>query len=36
MERFVDRIQDPSARPDEARLCELVAWGGPVEIGAPR
>lgn len=32
--RHRDRVDDPSARPEGARLCELVAWGVPVSFGA--
>lgn len=30
LERYVDRISDPSKRPPGSRLCELVAWGVPL------
>jgi DNA-binding transcriptional ArsR family regulator len=30
LERYVDRITDPSKRPPGARLCEFVAWGAPL------
>ena len=31
--RDIDRLTDPSKRPEGARLCELVAWGVPVTFG---
>lgn len=31
--RDIDRITDPSKRPEGARLCEFVAWGVPVSFG---
>jgi DNA-binding transcriptional ArsR family regulator len=34
--RDLDRITDPSLRPEGARLCEFVAWGVPVSFdGTP-
>ncbi len=30
--RDLDRITDPSLRPEGARLCEFVAWGVPVSF----
>ncbi|MBF4163505.1 ArsR/SmtB family transcription factor [Nocardioides acrostichi] len=30
--RHSERIEDPSARPEGARLCEMVAWGVPVYL----
>ena len=33
--RDLDRVTDPSKRPEGARLCEFVAWGVPVSFGAP-
>ncbi|MDX6360803.1 MAG: hypothetical protein QOH37_3857 [Nocardioidaceae bacterium] len=30
LERYVDRITDPTKRPPGARLCEFVAWGAPL------
>ena len=30
LERYVDRLTDPSRRPAGSRLCELVAWGAPL------
>jgi DNA-binding transcriptional ArsR family regulator len=31
--RDIDRLTDPSKRPEGARLCEFVAWGVPVSFG---
>jgi DNA-binding transcriptional ArsR family regulator len=31
--RDIDRLTDPSKRPEGARLCEHVAWGVPVSLG---
>jgi predicted ArsR family transcriptional regulator len=31
--RHVDRLTDPAKRPEGSRLCELVAWGVPVQFG---
>ena len=31
--RDIDRLTDPTKRPEGARLCELVAWGVPVSFG---
>lgn len=36
MFRHFDRVDDPSRRPEGARLCELVAWGVPVDFGQVR
>lgn len=33
MMRDIDRLTDPSQRPEGARLCELVAWGASVTFG---
>jgi DNA-binding transcriptional ArsR family regulator len=33
--RDIDRLTDPSKRPEGARLCEFVAWGVPVSFGEP-
>ena len=33
--RDLDRLTDPSKRPEGARLCEFVAWGVPVTFGEP-
>ena len=33
--RDLDRITDPSLRPEGARLCEFVAWGVPVSFDGP-
>lgn len=33
--RDIDRVTDPSKRPEGARLCELVAWGVPVSFDQP-
>jgi predicted ArsR family transcriptional regulator len=30
LERYADRLTDPSKRPPGSRLCELVAWGAPL------
>ena len=30
MQRHQDRL-DPATRPDDARLCELVSWGAPID-----
>jgi len=30
LERYADRLVDPTKRPPGARLCELVAWGVPL------
>jgi hypothetical protein len=30
LERYADRLTDPERRPAGSRLCELVAWGGPL------
>jgi predicted ArsR family transcriptional regulator len=30
LERYADRLADPSRRPAGSRLCELVAWGVPL------
>ena len=30
LERYVDRLVDPSRRPAGSRLCEFVAWGAPL------
>jgi DNA-binding transcriptional ArsR family regulator len=30
LERYADRLVDPSRRPPGSRLCELVAWGAPL------
>jgi DNA-binding transcriptional ArsR family regulator len=29
LDRYSDRLTDPDARPEGARLCEFVAWGVP-------
>jgi DNA-binding transcriptional ArsR family regulator len=31
--RYQGRLTDPGTRPEGSRLCELVAWGAPVEVG---
>ncbi|WP_101523463.1 winged helix-turn-helix domain-containing protein [Nocardioides houyundeii] len=31
MMRHLDRLEDPSKRPEGAQLCELVGWGAPVD-----
>lgn len=33
--RDIDRLTDPSKRPEGSRLCEFVAWGVPVSFGEP-
>src|SRR5664280_912636 len=33
MGRHLERLVDPSQRPQGARLCEFVAWGIPVTLG---
>ena len=33
--RDLDRITDPTLRPEGARLCEFVAWGVPVSFDGP-
>jgi DNA-binding transcriptional ArsR family regulator len=30
LERYTDRLMDPSRRPPGSRLCEFVAWGAPL------
>jgi predicted ArsR family transcriptional regulator len=30
LERYADRLTDPTRRPPGSRLCELVAWGAPL------
>jgi hypothetical protein len=30
LERYADRVTDPSKRPAGSRLCEMVAWGAPL------
>ncbi len=30
LERYADRLTDPSRRPAGSRLCEFVAWGAPL------
>jgi DNA-binding transcriptional ArsR family regulator len=30
LERYTDRLTDPSLRPAGSRLCEFVAWGAPL------
>ena len=30
LERYADRLTDPSRRPPGSRLCEFVAWGAPL------
>jgi DNA-binding transcriptional ArsR family regulator len=30
LERYTDRLVDPSRRPPGSRLCEFVAWGAPL------
>jgi DNA-binding transcriptional ArsR family regulator len=30
LERYADRLTDPSRRPAGSRLCEFVAWGTPL------
>ena len=30
LERYSDRLVDPSKRPPGSRLCEFVAWGAPL------
>lgn len=30
LERYADRLTDPSKRPAGSRLCELVSWGAPL------
>jgi DNA-binding transcriptional ArsR family regulator len=30
LERYAERLTDPSKRPAGSRLCELVAWGAPL------
>ena len=30
LERYSDRLIDPSKRPPGSRLCEFVAWGAPL------
>jgi hypothetical protein len=30
LERYQDRLTDPSLRPAGSRLCEFVAWGAPL------
>ena len=30
LERYADRLVDPSKRPPGSRLCEFVAWGAPL------
>jgi DNA-binding transcriptional ArsR family regulator len=32
LERYADRLSDPSKRPAGSRLCELVAWGAPIVL----
>lgn len=33
LHRYRDRLSDAQKRPEGSRLCELVAWGVPVELG---
>ena len=30
LERYADRLSDPTRRPPGSRLCEFVAWGAPL------
>jgi DNA-binding transcriptional ArsR family regulator len=30
LERYADRLTDPTRRPPGSRLCEFVAWGAPL------
>jgi DNA-binding transcriptional ArsR family regulator len=30
LERYADRLTDPTKRPAGSRICELVAWGAPL------
>jgi hypothetical protein len=33
MRRYRERLTDADQRPEGSRLCELVAWGVPIQVG---